>query len=187
MSSTKTIHQLKITLGDIRPPVWRRVQVPSTITLGELHLVIQAAFGWWDYHLHEFEINGIRYGTDDGEGWGDPPKDEHRAKLERLAPVGGKIGYVYDFGDNWKHTITVEKVLPADPRATYPACVAGKRACPPEDCGGTWGYADFLEAIANPDHQEHKAMLEWVGHPFDPEHFDRGDFQSNLERGSVLD
>ena len=187
MGSVKTVHQLKVTLKDIKPPVWRRVQVPSIITLADLHLVIQAAFGWWDYHLHEFDIGGIRYGIDDGEGWGEPPKDERRARLERLVPVGARFGYVYDFGDDWEHTITVEKVLPADPKVKYPTCVTGRRACPPEDCGGTWGYADFLDAIGDPNHEQHNEMLEWVGGPFDPEHFDPHDFESNLKRGPMLD
>jgi hypothetical protein len=184
VGSVKTIHQLKVTLKDIKPPVWRRVQVPSSMTRlapgypGSLRLV--------GLPPHEFDIGGVRYGIDDGEGW-DPPKDERRARLERLVPVGARFGYVYDFGDHWEHAITVEKVLGADPKAKYPICVTGRRACPPEDCGGAWGYADFLEAIGDPNHEEHNQMLEWVGGSFDPEHFDRNDFESNLKRGPVLD
>ena len=111
-------------------------------------------------------------GTDDGEGWGPPPKSERRARLGTVARQGTAIRYVYDFGDDWVHRVVVEKVVQADPNRTYPRCVGGKRACPPEDCGGVWGYEEFLAAISNSDHPEHESMLEWVGGEFDPEAFD---------------
>jgi hypothetical protein len=173
------VYQLKATILDIRPPVWRRVVVPSDITLSRLHAVLQAAFGWWDYHLHEFEIDGARYGIDDGEGW-EPPKDEGRARLNTVAQEGSSFVYVYDFGDYWRHKIVVEKVFTAEPGTRYPVCVGGRRACPPEDCGGTWGYQGFLEAIRDPTHEEHDAMLEWVGGHFDPEAFDLTEFEHRL-------
>ena len=174
-----TVYQLKATILDITPPVWRRVVVPSDITLAGLHVVLQAAFGWWDYHLHEFEINGARYGIDDGEGW-QPPKDERCARLSTVAEDGSSFLYVYDFGDNWRHQIVIEKVFVAAPGTRSPACVDGRRACPPEDCGGTWGYQGLLEAMQDAEHEEHDSMLEWVGGQFDPEAFNRADFEHRL-------
>jgi hypothetical protein len=175
----KTVYQLKATILDIKPPVWRRIVVPAEITLSRLHDVLQAAFGWWDCHLHEFEIDGSRYGIDDGEGW-EPPKDERRARLNAVAKDGSSFIYVYDFGDYWRHKVVIEKVTAAAPGARYPVCVGGRRACPPEDCGGPWGYEGFLEAIQDPDHEEHDEMLEWVGGHFDPDAFDPADFEHRL-------
>jgi hypothetical protein len=152
------------------------VLVEKSASLLDLHQVLQGAFGWYDCHLHEFEIDGVRYGTDDGEGWGPPPKSERRARLDKVAGQGSVIGYVYDFGDDWVHRVIVEKVLPADPKLTYPRCIGGKRACPPEDCGGVWGYEEFLTAISDAAHPEHESLLEWVGGAFDPEAFDPGSF-----------
>lgn len=182
-----TVHQLKMTLRGIKPPVWRRVLVSSDATLAEVHAVIQSAFGWWDYHLHEFEIDGVRYGMDEGDGWGDPPRDEEATRLGQVAPVTARFSYTYDFGDYWEHTIEVEKVLPVDADETYPACTGGRRACPPEDCGGPWGYADLLAALADPNHPDHDEKLEWVGGPFDPAQFDPAEFEQNLKSGPMLD
>ena len=165
-----TVHQLKVVLRDTE--VWRRLLVPSTTTLARLHDVLQRAMGWQDYHLHEFEIGGVRYGIDDGKGWGPPPKDERRARLAAVAPVGISFEYQYDFGDSWDHDITVEALLPQEVGEVYPVCVAGAGACSPEDCGGTWGFAELIEVLADPDHEEHEAMLTWVGGVFDPERFD---------------
>jgi hypothetical protein len=175
----KSMYQLKATLLETKPPIWRRVVVPEDTKLARLHDILQAAFGWWDCHLHEFEIDGVRYGVDDGED-SDPPEDERRARLRNLVKAGSSFVYVYDFGDDWRHNVVVEKVLPAQEGATYPVCTGGRRACPPEDCGGTWGYEGFLEAISDPAHEEHDSMLEWVGGSFDPEAFDQGDFHHRL-------
>src|SRR5262245_36055757 len=175
MARAKTagvIYQLKISLQHIKPPIWRRVQVKDC-TLARLHVLIQSCMGWDDYHLHEFEIGGERYGNPaqwrDGFGGELEVINEARVKLSQLVAQGVKqFGYVYDMGDNWDHIIQIEKVLDAEAGARYPRCIAGKRACPPEDCGGPWGYGDFLEAIQNPDHEQHKELLEWVGGEFDP-------------------
>jgi hypothetical protein len=145
------VYQLKITLRDIKPPVWRRVQVKDC-TLAQLHDIIQTCMGWDDAHLHEFEIGGERYGDplqwQDDFGGEMEVGNEGKVKLSQVVDQGlKKFGYVYDMGDNWGHTIQVEKVLDAEPGVRYPRCVAGKRACPPEDCGGPWGYGDFLQAI----------------------------------------
>lgn len=181
-----TVHQLKATIVGSKPPVWRRVVVPSRISLAESHEILQAAFGWWGYHLHEFEISGRRYGIDDGEGW-EPPEDERRARLDMLAGAGSSFTYTYDFGDDWRHKVAVEKVTPADPAVTYPACTGGRRACPPEDCGGVWGYENLLAMLADPTHEEHASMLEWVGGTFDPDAFDPADFAHRLQLGPVLE
>ena len=165
----QTVYQLKITLKGIRPPIWRRVQVYSSTTLSRLHLIIQATMGWWNCHLHQFSIDGIDYGESQPE-YDFDVRDEKRVKLSQVvAGEKSKFLYTYDFGDSWDHEILVEKVLLSDPEVSYPMCLKGKRACPPEDCGGPWGYAEFLEAIQNPSHPEHEDLLEWIGGSFEPE------------------
>jgi len=170
--STTKIHQLKVVVQGADPPIWRRLHVPATTTLADLHMVLQVAMGWEDCHLHQFHIAGKIYGIDDGEGWGPAPIDERRTRLDQLGRKGTRFTYEYDFGDSWEHDITVEAVLDADNGTTSPACVAGERACPPEDCGGVWGYEQLLAAIAYPDHDDHDHFLEWVGDEFDPARLD---------------
>ncbi len=175
-----TIYQIKITLEYIRPPIWRRVQVPGTILLPKLHRLIQAAMGWEDAHLHAFCVGDITYALPDPElnNW---MQDERRIHLSQIAPVEkSKFRYDYDFGDGWHHLVVVEKILPAEPGKNYPVCIAGKRACPPEDCGGPWGYFEFVEAVFNPEHEQHKELLEWVGGEFDPEAFDLAEINARL-------
>src|SRR3954451_3188861 len=165
------VYQLKITLRDIKPPIWRRVQVKDC-TLNQLHDIIQTCMGWDGYHLHAFEIGGKQYGEPDPDGMMEM-EDERKVRFSQFVARGfKKFTYTYDFGDNWRHVIQVEKVLDAEPGVRYPRCVAGKRACPPEDCGGPWGYQNFLEAVQNPRHPEHEDMVEWAGDEFDPESFD---------------
>jgi hypothetical protein len=165
------VYQLKITLADIRPPIWRRVQVRDC-TLDMLHHIIQVCFGWEDYHLHAFEICGEQYG--DPEQMQDlDATPERKMSLSRFAASRKrKFTYTYDFGDTWKHVIQIEKTLAAEPGVKYPRCIAGERAGPPEDCGGPWGYADFVDAVADPNHPRHEERREWVGDEFDPEAFD---------------
>jgi len=168
---TKTVFQIKAVLRETKPPIWRRVLVPSMIHLGDLHDVMQAAFGWWDSHLHEWTIAGIEYGMAhlEDDDWRDEPiNDERKFRLCDVAHEGMKLDYVYDYGDFWRHQLVIEKELPAKDEA-YPQLVAGRRACPPEDVGGTSGYERFLDAIADPSHEEHDDMLEWIGRSFDPE------------------
>lgn len=185
-SASGAVFQLKVTLLDTKPPIWRRVLVDGKSTLDQLHEVIQAAFGWWNYHLHEFEVGRTRYGVPDpDEDWGEPPQDERRTRLDAIAGEGSSFRYTYDFGDGWDHKVTVEKVLPASSTATVPACIDGRRACPPEDCGGTWGYRELLEILANPAHPEHDERREWIGRPFDPEAFDPSEFEDNLRNGRL--
>ena len=179
MSPTKgtadvPIYQIKVTLEGSKPPIWRRILVPINITLGELHHILQAVMGWWDYHLHQFIVGGTYYGVPHPD-YDDylEMRDESQVKLnEIVAGEGFKFRYEYDFGDSWLHNLLVEKVLPPEPGQQYPVCIKGKRACPPEDVGGVWGYDDFLEAIQNPNHPEHDDYLEWIGGEFDPEEFD---------------
>jgi hypothetical protein len=169
---TQSVYQLKITLRDIRPPIWRRVQVRSDSTLGHLHWVIQFSMGWTNSHLHSFSIQGVDYGVLLPELGFDEMgvEDEQSVKLSKVIPGEKfKFSYLYDFGDSWEHEILVEKVLEADPEINYPICIKAQRACPPEDCGGAWGYQEFIEAIQDADHPEHEEMLEWVGGVFDPE------------------
>lgn len=163
---------LHIELKWIEPAIWRRVVVPETITLGRLHSVIQIAMGWEGGHLHEFEIAGENYGIPDPDGWGPPVNPEARKTLIRALQGKKTFHYLYDFGDSWDHRIKVKKTLPAGASTQVPYCVDGANACPPEDVGGGPGYAEFLEAMADPKHSEHESMMEWYGHDFDPTVFE---------------
>jgi hypothetical protein len=173
MPAPKSIYQIKITLNDSKPPIWRRILVADTTTLSKLHDILQTVMGWTNSHLHHFIINEEFYGEPSDDEFGDMgTKNEARFKLNQLVSRAGfKFRYEYDFGDSWLHDLVVEKILPAEKEAQYPVCIAGKRACPPEDVGGVWGYADFLKVISSPKHPEHNETMEWVGGDFDPERF----------------
>lgn len=180
MAKPTAVYQLKVTLKHIRPAIWRRLQVPADIKLGKLHLALQDALGWTNSHLHQFLVDDRRIGMKDfDDGFSDDLEDEKRIKLSQIAVEKSRLVYEYDFGDGWEHEIVVEKALPAVDGIRYPICTGGKRACPPEDCGGVGGYERLLEIIANPGDDEHEQMLEWLGGPFDPEAFD-------LERTNLL-
>jgi hypothetical protein len=172
----KQVYQFKIKLKDIRPPVWRRIQVPESYTFWDLHVAIQDAFGWEDYHLHQFELvdpmtgEKIYIGIPDEISNDVLPGWKHKI-AKYLSIENPKATYLYDFGDGWEHSVLLEKILPREKGVNYPRCINGKRACPPEDCGGTWGYTEFLEIIKDPKHEQHKEMLTWVGGDFDPEYF----------------
>jgi pRiA4b ORF-3-like protein len=173
-------YQIKITLRGIRPPIWRRVLVPSKFTLFELHGVIQIAMGWEDCHLHDFTISRRRYALPSGDDF-DEPIDEERTRLGEVIGAGSKFVYQYDFGDSWEHAVVVEKITD-DVEIDSPLCVGGARACPPEDSGGAWGYFEKLEALANPDDDEENGYLrEWMG-DFDPERFDKDSVNKELKR-----
>lgn len=178
------VYQFKITLKDIKPPIWRRIQVPETYSFWDLHVAIQDAMGWLDYHLHDFEM--FHPTTGEKVKIGMPSDDDELYELEIIPEQKQKIAdwffvedkavdYSYDFGDNWEHKIKLEKILPRDKNIQYPICITGKRACPPEDCGGPPGYEYFLDAIQDPTHEEHESMLRWVGGEFDSEHFDKNE------------
>ena len=170
--TTPAIYQLKVSLQGIRPLIWRRIEVPSRTTLPQLHRVLQIVMGWENYHLHEFQIAGKAYGEPDPEDhhFGRDVLDERRTSVGKLLGAGSSFEYLYDFGDNWRHDILLESVLPAAPRKRYPVCVAGERSVPPEDVGGNGGYERYLAAIFDPRHKDHQAMLAWRGR-FDPAAF----------------
>lgn len=171
-ASPERIYQLKITLNGSKPAIWRRIEVADTVTLARLHQILQVTMGWTDSHLHQFVVGRISYGVPDPDDEQEI-RDERKVKLNQLLSAPKQaLRYEYDFGDGWEHQIVLEKVIAPAPDVSYPCCTAGKRACPPEDCGGIWGYADFLEAIADANHPEHEELLEWVGGAFDPEQFD---------------
>lgn len=185
-TAARSIYQLKITLQGTRPPVWRRLRVQSDVTLRKLHDIFQVAMGWTNTHLYEFEADGRRFGERDPEFGSDDVRSARRTKLNQIAPyAGAQFRYEYDFGDGWRHAIVVEKVMAPEDGVRYPICVAGRRACPPEDCGGTWGYSHLLGILARPDHPEHAEWLEWVGGQFDPEAFDLRDTNEALRLGPV--
>ena len=170
--------QLRVTLAEVEPLVWRRLVVPGTWHLGQLHLVIQAAFNWWNYHLHEFRIGGLRYGdleTDDDGGFSDSPRlfDECDVRLLDFGRGSGTaFTYLYDFGDDWHHYVEIEEHLALDLLPKMATCTGGARARPPEDVGGVPGYERFLEVIADRDDPEHADMKRWCGGHFDPDWFD---------------
>jgi hypothetical protein len=167
--------QFKVALKYIRPPIWRRIVLPDNVTLGQLHEAIQIAMGWHNYHMHSFRIGGIYYTSQTASDMEDMDmENEETVFLCRVVKrPKQKFIYEYDFGDSWEHDIMAEKMLPIDPLAKYPVCLAGARACPPEDCGSFPGYFDILEALKAPKKtKEQKELLEWVGDGYDPEQFD---------------
>jgi Plasmid pRiA4b ORF-3-like protein len=172
--SPDQVYQIKVTLHGTHPLIWRRILVPGNTTLLKLHDILQIVMGWENAHLHMFKIKGSVYGDPIDEEDDDLGTiDEATVKLSHLIRrEGQRLSYEYDFGDSWNHTLLVEKILPTQEGVRYPLCLKGKRACPPEDVGGVWGYQDFLEAIRNPDHGEHEEYLNWIGAEFDPEVFD---------------
>ena len=174
------VYQMKVTLKGIRPPVWRRIQVTSDMTLKVFHKTIQIIMDWEDEHLHGFIIKGLSYGTaEDGFG-----VDEKKVRLNSLnLQEKDKFIYLYDFGDNWEHTILVEKILPMDEKSHYPICLMGKRSCPPEDWGGPYRYQDLLDIIKDPEDPEYEEALDCLGEDFAPEWFEVEIINMELEIG----
>jgi len=165
-----TAYRVKVTLRDVKPPVWRRLVLPGLWHLGKVHAAVQASMGWSGGHLHEFTSGGQRWGQPD-PGWdfADAVLREERTRLHEVVHAAGdQLAYTYDFGDDWRHVLVVEELLAPQRSAT---CLAGKGACPPDDCGGPWGYQNLLQAINDPTHPEHTELLEWVGRPFNPKDF----------------
>jgi hypothetical protein len=175
------IYRLKVTLAEVEPPVWRRLLVPADVTLARLHSLLQTAMGWTDSHLHCFEVGDSRFGMASAEE-GDV-EDERRVRLDALLQrKGQKLLYRYDYGDDWEHIVSLEGSLEPDSRLAYPLCEGGARACPPEDCGGPWGYDELLRVVSDPKHEEHDDIVSWLGGPFDPEAFDANAVNRQLRR-----
>jgi hypothetical protein len=179
----RRIFQLRVSLVDVTPPVWRRVLVPGGYTLDRVHRVFQCALGWQNCHLHSFDIDGVQYGEPDPDDES-TFRDELDIRLDAVVAKGSRFRYTYDFGDWWEHDVVVEDVFGADPDERYPSCTAGAGACPPEDVGGPQGYRRFLAALADPEHPEHESMRSWIGRPFDPACFDVGRASTLVRRMS---
>jgi hypothetical protein len=166
----KSLYELDVRLKEIEPPIWRTIEIAGFATLEDVHFAIQVAMGWTNSHLHQFLIDGVSYGMADTDDAGDLElEDERRFRLEGLADRGDSFVYEYDFGDGWEHEITVKKITTVS-KAPRARCTGGARACPPEDCGGTGGYADLLIALADPSNEDHRDSVIWAG-DFQPERF----------------
>ena len=170
------VYQLKVTLMETDPPIWRRLRVPGDTTLARLDRIIQTAMGWTNSHLHTFTAGGLLY-ADPSSEWEIPVKDERRVRLDRIASEEGEaFVYEYDLGDSWRHQVLVEEVRVRSGSADGPVCLSGARACPPEDCGGVQGYYQTLEILRDPRHEEYQDSKTWIesmtGGPFDPDVFD---------------
>ena len=177
----RKVYQFKIVLQGIEPTIWRRIQVPDYYTFWDLHCAITDAFGWLDYHMHQFTICNPKggktelIGMPDKEGFEDDVKTlpGWKKKIARYFTLkNNTCDYLYDFGDGWEHTVVLESILPKEEKVIYPSCIAGENACPPEDVGSTLGYQHFLKVMADPQHEEHDDLLAWVGGWFDPAWFD---------------
>ena len=167
------LYELKVVLKEIKPPIWREVEVSGDMTLHQLHQGLQVVMGWTNSHLYLFDVDGREYGEPSVE-WEFDVGDSTRTTLEGIVSHdSSSFTYEYDLGDSWIHEITVQRTVEGAAEER-PRCTGGARACPPEDCGGPGGYEYFLEAVANPEHEEHLSMLEWSGGDFDPEAFDAG-------------
>jgi hypothetical protein len=166
-----TIARLKITLDDVEPAVLRRVEVPFDIRFDRLHLTIQAAMGWTNSHLYEIRAGDVGWSTPDSDiDWTGDFLDARKARLDEVIEDIGtkKLRYVYDFGDGWDHTIRIERLVDPEPGQLYPRLIDAIGRCPPEDCGGPWGYAELLEAIGDPTHERHADLGDWIPEDFDP-------------------
>ena len=185
MGGGTPLYQLKVTLRLSQPSIWRRLVVRADMKLDRLHRVVQIAMGWLDCHLHQFRLGRVYYGVPDREfeGFGSQMLNEKQYTVADLAPgPKAKFIYEYDFGDSWEHEVRVEKALPPNPAFKHPLCLAGANACPPEDCGGIHGYYELLAALADPKHEQHEEMKEWVGGEWDASQFDLEGINAGLKR-----
>lgn len=186
---SSTIHQIKISLREIKPLIWRRILVSSQIRLSDLHEVFQHTMPWLGYHMHQFKIGEVNYGqpSDDDDDYGYEVLNEKDFVLEEIAPKEkANFLYEYDFGDDWFHEVRVEKIIPIDESQTYPICIDGARAVPPEDCGGPFGYDELQNTLSDSSNSEYDEMKTWaeslLGHPFDPEYFELNRINQNLRK-----
>jgi hypothetical protein len=166
-----SVHALRVSLRDVEPTVWRRIAVPSETKLPRFARMLEAVMGWDGYHLHSFSVAGLRFGEPDEDD--DDVIDERRVTVKQILPsLGSALQWDYDFGDGWEHDVVVEGIEEPSPSVRYPVCLDGSRACPPQDCGGASGYAELLEVLANPMHEEHEHMRGWAPEGVDAAHFD---------------
>jgi len=177
----RRLYQFKVTLRDVSPKIWRRVQVWENYTLEQLHRVLQAAMGWENYHLYEFRVGRAAYRDPDPENEPEILNAKRAQICNVLSGVGAKLEYDYDFGDDWQHDLLLEAILLSSPQTLYPRCIGGERSCPPEDVGGIGGYEEYLEAMADPTHELREEMMNWRG-PFDPEAFSIEKINRKLEK-----
>ena len=181
-TTRRRTYQLRVALSGAKPPIWRRFLVSPTMPLSELHEVLQIVMGWEDCHLHHFRQGERCYEPPSPweDGFGPASVDSRTVRIgQLLRKPKDWIAYLYDFGDSWRHRVTLQKILPFDPSVRLPVCIAGKRACPPEDCGGLWGYYEMLEALGAPGHEQHEDMVDWIG-SFDPDDFHLDDVNVQL-------
>ncbi|MGA9532290.1 MAG: plasmid pRiA4b ORF-3 family protein [Anaerolineales bacterium] len=179
-TTSDLVYQFLIVLSEVEPLVWRRIQVPGIYSFWDLHVAIQDSMGWYDSHLHVFRVfdpdtgQVVEIGIPDDEGISSVEQlPGHLLQIADYFSLRDDVAsYVYDFGDDWRHVVAFESWLMAEKGIEYPRCISGENRCPPEDCGGPVGYERFLEAIGDPDHEEHESYLEWIGGSFDPEDFD---------------
>jgi hypothetical protein len=175
----KRIYQIQIVLKHYKPKIWRRILVDSDILLVDFHRIIQTTMGWTNSHIHMFTKGLDIYAPEEFEI--DFAKNSRVIRLDQLLQdEKSMIEYEYDLGDNWRHTIILKKILPPNSKRRTPKCTAGKRSCPPEDCGGVWGYANMLKILKQPDHEEYESYIEWLGEDFDPENFDKDEINRLL-------
>lgn len=188
--ASNAIYQFETMLENIKPPIWRRIQV-ADCTLDRFHEYIQTTMGSTNSHLHEFKIGSTCYGDPQllNDGFGDDAdiEDSLKVKLGKIMAgkrKGFKLRYTYDFGDGWDHVIEIEGEMPAEPKVKYPRCIDGKRACPPEDCGGPQGYAEQLTVLSDPKHDDYEEIREWAGQ-IDPEEFSATDTTKAMGKGTI--
>ena len=184
MAKNRVLYQLKVTLRDIQPPVWRRIQVWEDSTLAQLHTILQIVMGWEDYHLHQFVIGRRLYSVPDPDDdmYERKVTDERRVLLGEVVPrVGTQFVYLYDFGDGWEHDLLLEAIMLPETATPYPTCISGKRRTPPEDVGGPHGYEEYLAVLADVEHEEHDNMLRWRG-PFNPGIFSPAQVNQGLQK-----
>jgi hypothetical protein len=182
--SAESIYQFRITLLYIKPAIWRRIQVPASYSFWDLHVAIQDSMGWLDYHLHEFKMKQpgsdkiVEIGIPDPDSGFEILPEGEVAITDYFTEPGVEAEYNYDFGEYWEHKVVLEEILPKDDSVKYPVCVAGERACPPEDCGGEGGYDELVSVLKSPGTEEYKDMVSWLKghaknyHPYRPDHFD---------------
>jgi hypothetical protein len=176
-----SVHRLRVTLLDVSPPIWRELRVPSVVDLHLLHAVVQIVMGWEDAHLHEWRVGERIYVGRDEEDWGEGALDETTVTLGEIGPPDSTFRYIYDMADQWEHLVEVQSVDRYDASVVPLVCLGGERACPPEDVGGAFGYEHLIDALTDPDDQEHDEVVEAYGDLWRPAEFDAQLVNERLE------